>query len=809
MKRPDRSRPIGATLLVLALCATLGISALTFSSCSKQKKREGAATDDTLGVVLLAEGGFELRRGGEYWLGAQEATSLCPGDTVSTPYGEIVTGLLGGITLRVAGGSWLDISTGRPALSLKQGRTLVQAPDAPGGLKVRTPAGDITISWGAIEVSVEPGGRSTFTSYEGKAVMSAGGAEARLDGGNTCSIEPGARPDPQKISSGSMPQIAGYGRLVDLQATPFFEYEQAREDVEASAKAKLAVDAVDVWSHVNLGRALLDKGDREGARAGFEAALAIDTQHVQALLGLGKVKLAERKWDEADGLYSRAKHADRTSIEAAYGSAHAALGRGDLDEAERRYKAALRVDGQDAQSMVGLGDVMLLKGDVDTALERFKGALDVNPHLAIAIRQSGIANALKREQALSESDLNRAVTEKANYYEAWDSLGIRYLKVEETMRAGTCFRKLEDADDLRWRAEGLRQTSYIEAMEGNLRAAASRWGKSLDLVGGRPGVLANEGLVRLSLGEYQAAADAFAADVRLEPDSAYARAGLARAFWAMGQRDAAAAEATKAALLDPSDWRSRVMEALSGQGGEGAISAAVKLAPREGLSASDRGLLGEAFMAREDFTAAVEQFKEAAKLQPASSEWLREQADALASAGKSDQALAMYRKVLKKNAADLPSRMALAGLLEAKGDRSGAQEQLKRALEQDPNAWQASVKLGILLLADGDVDGAVSEFEKARSAQPQPADIANILLLEGNAFDRRQMFPESIAAYQQALTLDPSRGDAWFYLAGDLERTGQPVPARAAYQKALELCGNRPEWKKFYNESEQKLSQPK
>jgi superkiller protein 3 len=810
VKLPDRFRKTRTILVACALCAALALSPVAVSSCSSKKKAAAAETDDTLAVAIMAQDGFELRRGSEYWLGAQETTSLYAGDTISTPYGDVLTGLADGATLRVAKDSWLSLGAGDDiSLHITRGEVLLEAPQAAGRLKVTTEAGELILAWGTSSVFVEPGGSTTFTTFEGKSSVTAGGATEKLDAGSTCNIEPGARPDPEKISGGNRPAIGDYGTIVAEQTFPFFEYEQTRDETEGDAQAKLVTNPTDTWQHINLARALLDKGDVQGADTEFNNALNLEPQQPQALSGLGKVRLAQHRWEDAGGLYDRAIHADATNAEALYGWAQAALGAGDLVEAERRYKSALRVDSQDNFSSVGLGDVLLLMGDVDGAIAWFNDALQTDDHMALAMRQLGLARALKREQVASRGEFNKAVSQKSDYYEVWDSLGIAYLKTGDQVRAGASFRKLEDSDKTRWRAEGLRQTSYMQMLKSDLRGAAAGWQKSLDLVPGQPGVLANEGLVRLSLGEAQAALVPLTAAVTLEPDNANAHANLARAYWDLGNRDAAAVEAKKAASLDPSDWRSRMISALTGEGGDASLSAALKLAPKKGLTAADRGLLGEAYTARKDYGAAYEQYSEAAKLEPASAEWLRKQAEALVSRNKPTDAIAMYRKALQKDTRDLESRLALAGLLEKKGDRSGAEEQLKRALEQDPTAWSARVKLGELLLAGGDVDGAVDEFESAKVAGLQPADLADILVLEGNAFDRRQMFPQAISAYQQALALDPSRGDAWFYVAGDFERTGQPAAAKGAYQKAMQLCLNRPEWKAFYSQSAQKLSQMK
>ena len=171
------------------------------------------------------------------------------------------------------------------------------------------------------------------------------------------------------------------------------------------------------------------------------------------------------------------------------------------------------------------------------------------------------------------------------------------------------------------------------------------------------------------------------------------------------------------------------------------------------------------------------------------------------------EALDEYRKAVELDPTDPAARIKLANALYASGQKNEAIQLLKQAVEKNPNDPATRLQLARYLLADNDIEGAMFQLDAAAAAPGiQPQVLASVLVLQGNALDRKEDFASAVADYSRAVATDPGRGDAWFYMAGDLERTGKPADARTAYANAASLCKDRPEWKRFYDESVSKLS---
>jgi tetratricopeptide (TPR) repeat protein len=137
-------------------------------------------------------------------------------------------------------------------------------------------------------------------------------------------------------------------------------------------------------SHLNLGAALLERGDPDAALVELEqaAALAPGYAPVQVVLGdaLGRVG----RWDEAVG---RLREAVR--VEPGYAEAHARLGvvlftTGDARAADAELRRALELDDRLAVAWNGLGNLRAAEGRFTDAKAAYERALALDPALADA-----------------------------------------------------------------------------------------------------------------------------------------------------------------------------------------------------------------------------------------------------------------------------------------------------------------------------------------------------------------------------------------------------------------------------------------
>jgi predicted O-linked N-acetylglucosamine transferase (SPINDLY family) len=105
-------------------------------------------------------------------------------------------------------------------------------------------------------------------------------------------------------------------------------------------------------------------------------------------------------------------------------------------------------------------------------------------------------------------------------------------------------------------------------------------------------------------------------------------------------------------------------------------------------------------------------------------------------------------------------------------------------LETTPEHPVALFRSGLLALQTGHAEVALSLTTRAASIAPKDP---RYQLGRGQVLEALERLPEAAAAYQQALSLDPSSGDACFALALCQERLGQHAAAELAYRHTLEL----------------------
>ena len=351
---------------------------------------------------------------------------------------------------------------------------------------------------------------------------------------------------------------------------------------------------------------------------------------------------------------------------------------------------------------------------------------------------------------------------------------------------------------------------------GDSKNAVADWTKAQELVADIPAVLENLGQAQLLAGDADAAATALTRAVSADPNDWRVHQLLARARLAQGSYAEAVAEAGTAAALVPMEWSAHLVLGLAldaaQNAAEGAteIDRALSLKPTGKLPAADHIMLADALTRQGKTPEALAEYRQAQLIDPRNGTYHRLAGEMLLAANRTKEALAELTKAVELAPSDMTARVELAKALYSSGHKEEAVKTLESAVAKDPNDPAPRVVLGSYLLDAGDVEGAVFQLEAARDAPDiKPDVLASVLVLMGNAGDRRQDFDAAVADYARAISSDPSRGDSWFYLAGDLERTGKPADARAAYANAAALCKDRAEWKKFYDQSQAKLAQLK
>ena len=148
----------------------------------------------------------------------------------------------------------------------------------------------------------------------------------------------------------------------------------------------------------------------------------------------------------------------------------------------------------------------------------------------------------------------------------------------------------------------------------------------------------------------------------------------------------------------------------------------------------------------------------------------------------------------KERIDDTPPEIAQAEDAIQKNDFTGAETLLKKAIDKDPNNYQAWFDLGFVLNRLGRTDESIAAYRKSVAAKPDVFESnLNLGLMLARAHN-----PDAEQFLRAATTLKPTdhteegQARAWLALAHLLENK-KPEEALAAYRKASELTPKDPE----------------
>jgi tetratricopeptide (TPR) repeat protein len=107
----------------------------------------------------------------------------------------------------------------------------------------------------------------------------------------------------------------------------------------------------------------------------------------------------------------------------------------------------------------------------------------------------------------------------------------------------------------------------------------------------------------------------------------------------------------------------------------------------------------------------------------------------------------------------------------------------------DPKEVQAQISKGISQSEDGDLDGAKQTYLRALELNPDSFEATQYL---GGLLEASGDINGALAKYQAAMVLKPNFEGAVYNLAYVLEKANLPSDAGAMYQKFHELAGRYP-----------------
>jgi tetratricopeptide (TPR) repeat protein len=219
------------------------------------------------------------------------------------------------------------------------------------------------------------------------------------------------------------------------------------------------------------------------------------------------------------------------------------------------------------------------------------------------------------------------------------------------------------------------------------------------------------------------------------------------------------------------------------QGALAAFESGIRLWPNNAVG---RFLAGQASERVGDFPRAISHYRESFRTSPGASEAGRALAELYASRGLREDALQIANRYIHAHAADPEAYLLSIRLAHELNRKKIVGEGLQRLLKLPGQAAVAVAEEASLLAASGDVEAAVEAVEASDLdlTAPSNAIAFRVIIEQLGALARHgkagSLVDKALAAHPDEAAFHELQGDA-------LHAAGQVEPARAAYERALEL----------------------
>lgn len=168
---------------------------------------------------------------------------------------------------------------------------------------------------------------------------------------------------------------------------------------------------------------------------------------------------------------------------------------------------------------------------------------------------------------------------------------------------------------------------------------------------------------------------------------------------------------------------------------------------------------------------------------------------ASAKAQRTDEAIALFKKIVEKDPKDFVAWTELGTLYFSSSKPEDAEASYTRALALKPDFMPALMNLGKLYLSKKAFDKAADTFFKAVTADQKSADAFAYL---GEAYLQMKQGSKAVIAFNEALRLAPTeKAEVHLRLATLYNAAGAKDRAAAEYKLFLEKVPNHPDKEKF------------
>jgi tetratricopeptide (TPR) repeat protein len=409
--------------------------------------------------------------------------------------------------------------------------------------------------------------------------------------------------------------------------------------------------------------------------------------------------------------------------------------------------------GATAEALAAEARALVRSEDGPGALAAADKAVAAGPSSAIAHVARGEALVALGKNADAEAALRKAVELDPKSALAWSRLARAQLATAKPAEAVASARKATELDDKFGEGFAILGAAIVAENPKNWSDAIAQAQQGAFLDPKNAIVKGLVGKVFEANGQLEQAAGAYREALKFDPGFAQARLALIQAELNRGNRDAALAEAKKAAAEMPTspDIQLLIGE-MSVRKGDFAEALAFLEKAMKGLPGNSDGwaLLGRSYHAVRRYDEAAEAFGKAVELAPQNLNYRSTYGLILGQAGDLEKALAELQKVTgTPGYKDAAGWANLGWVFRNLNKPTESIAAYQRALALDPTQEQAALGLGWAYQYTKEYDKAIAAYEQAIKIDPKDAAADANLGMAWCYFFKRQV-PEARAAMDKA-----------------------------------------------------------
>jgi tetratricopeptide (TPR) repeat protein len=323
--------------------------------------------------------------------------------------------------------------------------------------------------------------------------------------------------------------------------------------------------------------------------------------------------------------------------------------------------------------------------------------------------------------------------------------------------------------------------------QGKLAEAAQVWRAVTERNPKDAAAFASLGVVLSKEQKYPEAASAYKKAIALNSKLPGVQLNLGLAEFKQGHFEAAIPPLTAASNVEPKNMQARTLLGLSCYGAKRYAEAIehLKIAARSDPGNTElHQVLAQSCLSAKQYSCALDEFRKILEQNPDSSAAHVLTGEALDGLGKTPDAIAEFQAAAKVAPREATIHFGLGYLYWKSHQYDEAKREFENELSVDSSHAQALAYLGDIEMKRNNPEAALSLLTKATKLKD---DIRIAYLDTGTILAQQKRYDEAVAAFQQAVKLDPAQPDAHYRLAHVYHAMGKAEESQNEFAKVREL----------------------